>query len=617
MAANEEVKIDTSGARRELNQLIAKLKQVGKEAGATEDELKGMVDTTKGAGKKAGKGLGDVGGGLGNISKLAKGAGVAMVAAFAVEQIVKFGTFVLDTEKKFTKLRMEIKRFSGLTGKALKDATVNVEGLAQTFEKETGEITQSANALAKQFGIGFEDALGLIEEGFLQGADASGDFLHKLNEYPVQFKNAGFSAQEFINVASQEAKGGIYDDKLLDSVKELGLSLRELTKSQTDALKGAFGNDFTAKFTKDIESGAIDTKQALVVIQKEMKKTGLNTRQMQTLTADLFKGAGEDAGGATVVIDQLNKALATQTGEYDELAKKQKETLDVQKDLAEQSDRMAKMYQGLGSTLSNFTTQVLTEVLRAFNDMDEAIRSFFDQEYRINLKVEAGFEGVDLDNWDALNKKIIEQKALLKDIQKEEDKIVVQKRIAQLTEARKAVEAKNRAANAKKEADALAKKRKEEAAALKITTAELQKRLEARRKLNAEIDTSAEKLKAEAELVKAGGDDTLAGIDLLEQRALAAFDKEIEAINNRKNGVKLSEEEVAALRLDVLTNFEQKRDQEERQRARSRRPRNPATEQARQGERGRVCELSGTDQVSGRRYHNARPIRRDANRLDY
>ena len=121
------------------------------------------------------------------------------------------------------------KQLTGLTGEAAREIRDEAQGLAESYDKDFNEVLRSANSLAKQMGISHSEAMNLITQGFARGADVNGDFLEKVKEYPVQFKNAGYSAQEFIDLATQEAQGGIFSDKLLDTLKEADLALKEMT----------------------------------------------------------------------------------------------------------------------------------------------------------------------------------------------------------------------------------------------------------------------------------------------------------------------------------------------------------------------------------------------------
>jgi len=189
-----------------LDQLVSELKKVAKQSNMTEKEIDEMFDSVEKGSKKTTAETKNIGGGFDGLKNVAAKAGAAMVAAFAVEKLVQYGQQVLDIERKFNKMEKQIARFSGLSGTALDKATSKVESLSQVFDKDMNEVLIAANAFSKQMGISFDESLVLIEKGFLQGADASGDFLSKVKEYPVQFKNAGFSAEEFIKIAKEWTK---------------------------------------------------------------------------------------------------------------------------------------------------------------------------------------------------------------------------------------------------------------------------------------------------------------------------------------------------------------------------------------------------------------------------
>jgi hypothetical protein len=297
-------------------------------------------------------------------------AGAGLLAATALFTVAKE---VVAIEKEFTKLNKTVARTSGLVGTNLDKATASISALSKVFGKETNEINKSAASFAKVTGISYTESLSLIEDALLNGADANGDFLDKLREYPVQFKNAGFSAEEFIKVTSQEVAGGTYADKLLDSVKEADISLKEQSKSTRDALVNAFGATFTDDILNRIKIGQLTTKNALLEINELSKKVSLTEQQRGQLTADIFKGAGEDAGGFVKVLEELEKAQRLNLKSLDDLGVAQKQALVLQQELATESVRLADNFEGLSSSLDNIATSIQTNTLKAFNSLFEAI----------------------------------------------------------------------------------------------------------------------------------------------------------------------------------------------------------------------------------------------------
>jgi len=382
-----DLKVKTPGvvpATKQIKALeaeLAKLEKTSESYKQKQIEVSRVQNASGQSNQKFSKTVGDTKSSLGGLNKglgssigsLSKFAGAAGVVASA---LVAVGTEILRIEKKFTLLQNTIQRTSGLTGKALDSTAVSVSSLAKTFGKETDEINKAANSFAQQTGIEYTEALSLIEKGLLSGADANGGFLDTLAEYPVQLKNAGFAAEDFIKVVTQGIDAGIFSDKLLESIKEADLALKEQTKATRDALVNAFGVSFTDDILNRIKIGSLSTKNALLEIQVESKKLNLTFQQQGQLTADIFKSAGEDAGGFEEVIKQLTAAQKINLEQYDELGTVQQEALRLTKELTAEELKLADTFSGLGESISNFTTEAQIELLSFFNTITDEFNLF-------------------------------------------------------------------------------------------------------------------------------------------------------------------------------------------------------------------------------------------------
>jgi hypothetical protein len=338
----------------------AKIQAVTKAINDQQADVKG----TKEAWQQAGGGANDM---FSKVSGLLKGGVILGVAT----QVFQIGKEFLALTNEVNKSRESVAKFSELTGEALNNTTAKTRSVAETFGKDFNEVLTAANSLSKSMGISFDESLGLIEKGFIKGADVNGDFLDKVKEYPIQFKQAGFTAEEFIKIAIQEPKSGIFSDKLLDTIKEVGLSLREMTKAQRDALTNAFGSEFTTKLANDINKGKITTADALKVIQEEANKTGLSVSQMQTLTADLFKGAGEDAGGFEKIMQELNNSLSSNINELSDQEKQVAANAKASEEYNKALLSLSQNFAGVGTAFSTFFTNILTSIINATNAVVE------------------------------------------------------------------------------------------------------------------------------------------------------------------------------------------------------------------------------------------------------
>lgn len=319
----------------------------------------------------------------GFISKLGPaGAAIGVVAA----AIGKTAGYVLDVNKEFEQLQGTVQQVTDTTGSALNNITVRTRAISETFDKEFNQVLIAANKISKDFDVSFNDAFDAIETGLLSGADASGDFLDKVKEYPIQFREAGFSLRDFVKLASQEIKGGVYDDKLLDTLKEANISLKELGDTQVEVLENAFGSTFANDFIEGIKNGETTVKDAIIEISKEAEKQNLSLQQSQLLTSDIFKGAGEDVGGfgeiASQVLQGLERDYDSLINKEDEYINRQSLLLEANKDLADSQNTLANLvtdlgisYDGLGAQLKALGNNVLSGVIAEFKSFGSVFSS--------------------------------------------------------------------------------------------------------------------------------------------------------------------------------------------------------------------------------------------------
>jgi len=237
------------------------------------------------------------------------GAAIAVVSGIAIgaKAIFDFN----DGLQKSNNLLMAF----GLNGAEMSKVRSEIQATATTFDKEFEEIAGKANSLSKTFGISMSEANDIIARGLADGGAQNSEFLDSLGEYDEFFAKAGYSATEFTNILNKGFDIGIYSDKLPDALKEADLSLKEQTKASRDALTNAFGASFTDDILAKVSTGQMTTKKALEEIAQKAKETGITQQQNAQLTADVFRGAGEDAGGAMKVLEAVGAATQQEMSE--------------------------------------------------------------------------------------------------------------------------------------------------------------------------------------------------------------------------------------------------------------------------------------------------------------
>lgn len=196
-----------------------------------------------------------------------------------------------------------------LSGDQLDNARVRAKALEETFGVDFQRILELAKNNVRAFDITFDEALDNIQDGLVRGGNVNDEYLDSIREYPRLFAEAGFSMGEFQRIVNTGIDEGIYSDKLPDAIKEFNISMREQTSSTREALENAFGKSFTDDILGGITDGTISPRDALIAISEEAKTTQLNAQQSAQLTADVFRGAGEDVGGLKVLLDGVNTAL--------------------------------------------------------------------------------------------------------------------------------------------------------------------------------------------------------------------------------------------------------------------------------------------------------------------
>lgn len=129
-------------------------------------------------------------------------------------------------------------QLTGLSGDELRELRGAAQAFATTFGADFCETMQAVNSLAKGFGITAQDAMHLVQDGMGSGANANGQFLDVLKEYPRYFKEAGISAEAFVAITTNAARQGVFSDKGVDAIKEANIRLREMLNPPVDASLG-------------------------------------------------------------------------------------------------------------------------------------------------------------------------------------------------------------------------------------------------------------------------------------------------------------------------------------------------------------------------------------------
>jgi hypothetical protein len=273
--------------------------------------------------------------------------------------------------KEATKLT---KQFTDKSGDDLKIYRSEVQALADYYSKDFRDMLTAINSVEKQFGISSDEALKVIKDGFIAGADANGEFLSALKEYPAYFKEAGISADQFVAIIAETNKQGVFSDKGIDTIKEANTRLREMTTSTAGALDGI--GISSKQVQKDLQTGAKTTFQIMQEVSAKLDELPESSAVVGTAIADIFGGPGEDAGLQYIrTLKDISVNLNEVKGKTGELGKVEDDLLASQTELTKE---VALLFDATGGSFEKMTAKVETFVNDALSSLIKDVRTLFE-----------------------------------------------------------------------------------------------------------------------------------------------------------------------------------------------------------------------------------------------
>lgn len=280
-------------------------------------------------------------------------------------------------------------QLTGLSGDEMKAFRNEVQGVADTFGVDFQEVLESANTLSQQFGISVQEALGYVKDGFVSGANATGQFTDIVKEYPAYFKEAGLSASQFISITAQSSKMGIVSDKAVDTIKEANIRLREMSTATSEALDGI--GISSAEMQKKLQDGSMTTFEAMQQVSAKLNEMADNSPATAAAISDIFGGPGEDAGLQYLrTLKDIETDLDVTKEKAGDLARVQEEQMNSQIEL---DNTLASLFDATGGSFEEMTatakTWVNNGIVAMIKGCVELVNWFIDL-YNNSMVVRAG-----------------------------------------------------------------------------------------------------------------------------------------------------------------------------------------------------------------------------------
>ena len=284
-------------------------------------------------------------------------------------------------------------QLTGLSGDEMKAFRNEVQGVADTFGVDFQEVLESANTLSQQFGISVQEALGYVKDGFVSGANATGQFTDIVKEYPAYFKEAGLSASQFISITAQSSKMGIVSDKAVDTIKEANIRLREMSTATSEALDGI--GISSAEMQKKLQDGSMTTFEAMQQVSAKLNEMADNSPATAAAISDIFGGPGEDAGLQYLrTLKDIETDLDVTKEKAGDLARVQEEQMNSQIEL---DNTLASLFDATGGSFEEMTatakTWVNNGIVAMIKGCVELVNWFIDL-YNNSMVVRAGVASI-------------------------------------------------------------------------------------------------------------------------------------------------------------------------------------------------------------------------------
>ena len=147
------------------------------------------------------KGTGNFSKKIGGLAGAATGianVGFALQGAFAIGQAALTAINYIDQFRKEIDAAADtVVKFGDVTNEELGQVAAETLALSKTFGVSTEEISKAAQQLARETGLTFNDALGKIGEGLINGQEDNQEYLKGIAEFPSKFSAAGKASLEY------------------------------------------------------------------------------------------------------------------------------------------------------------------------------------------------------------------------------------------------------------------------------------------------------------------------------------------------------------------------------------------------------------------------------------
>ena len=227
---------------------------------------------------------------------------------------------LFEYNKRIEEATRLTREFLGVQGDELVAIRSEIQAIADVYGKDFRDVLSTVDALVAQYGISAGEAMRVVRDGFQAGADLSGDFLAKVQQYAPAFNDAGIKADQLVAIL-QQTRSGIFSDRGLDMISKANQRIRQMTSSTRSALQSV-GLDANA-IIEQLNAGQINTFDVIQQISAKVAELPPQSQAVGEVMMNVFGRAA--AEGGTKLVAELSKMstdieeIKKQTGEWGEL----------------------------------------------------------------------------------------------------------------------------------------------------------------------------------------------------------------------------------------------------------------------------------------------------------
>lgn len=284
---------------------------------------------------------------------------------------------------------------TGKTGDDLKNFRNEVQATADTFNQDFETVLEAANNYAQQYGISVDEALKKIQDGFISGANANGQYLDSLKEFPAYFREAGVSADGFVAIMSQTSKMGVTSNKALDTIKEGNIRIREMSTATAETLDNLGLN--SKKIQQELAAGTTTTFEVMQKVSTKLSEIPESSQVAGEAITNIFGGPGEDAGYRYLTtLKDISTNLDKVKERSGEMGRLQQEQLESQVEL---DNAISALFDATGGTFESMTTKAKTFVNKGITAIIKGVVdvcNWFIELYNKSLVIRVGVASIGL-----------------------------------------------------------------------------------------------------------------------------------------------------------------------------------------------------------------------------